>query len=173
QHREIPVIFSPGRMEDPAKGMAVLLDAAAILADEGKKFEVHATLPEGHGGAPWLKAVGKIAHEDIPRAYQRADICVVPSVWDEPFGLVALEAMASGLPVCASRVGGLQDIVIHEETGLLFERGSAVSLATVLGKMLDSTALCHTLGEAGRSRVLKTYRWETILEQYYPSLFHE
>jgi len=169
--REKPVLFSPGRMEDPAKGIQVLLDAAAMLAAEGRKFEVRATLPEGHGGPPWLKAVGKIAQEDMPRAYQEADICVVPSVWNEPFGIVALEAMASGLPVCATRAGGLQEIVVHEQTGLLFERGSAVSLADALRKMLDNKAVCRTMGQAGRTRVLERYNWEMILKQYYPPLF--
>lgn len=170
---EVPVIFSPGRMEDPAKGIQVLLDAAAMLADEGRKFEVHATLPEGHGGPPWLKAVGKISQEEMPRAYQEADICVVPSVWDEPFGIVALEAMASGLPVCATRAGGLQDIVIHEQTGLLFERGNAAALAAALAKMLDNKTICRAMGEAGRTRVLEEYRWEKIMEEYYPPLFRK
>lgn len=170
---QMPVIFSPGRMEDPAKGMQVLLDAASMLADEGRNFEVCATLPEGHGGPTWLKAVGKIAYEDMPRIYQNADICVVPSVWDEPFGIVALEAMASGLPVCATRAGGLQDIVVHEKTGLLFDRGNAASLADGLRKMLENDTLRRTMGMAGRSRVVDNYRWESILEDFYPLLFQD
>ena len=171
--RNVPIIFSPGRMEDPAKGMQVLMDAATMLASEGRTFEVHATLPEGYGGPPWLKAIGKIAHEDMPHVYQQADICVVPSVWDEPFGIVALEAMASGLPVCATRAGGLQDIIVHEKTGLLFDRGNAASLAEGLRKMLEDDTLRRTMGMAGRSRVVDNYRWESILEYFYPLLFHD
>jgi glycosyltransferase involved in cell wall biosynthesis len=54
----------------------------------------------------------------LPLYYAAADVCVVPSHY-EPFGLVAIEAMASGTPVVASNVGGLQFTVVHEETGLL------------------------------------------------------
>lgn len=168
---EAPIIFSPGRMEDPVKGMQVLLDAAVLLADRGRRFEVHATLPEGYGGPPWLKAVGKVAHEDMPRIYQQADICVVPSVWDEPFGIVALEAMATGLPVCATRAGGLQDIVVHEETGLLFERGNPAALANALARLIDDPLLRNSMGTAGRARVLDRYCWETVVERYYPAVF--
>jgi len=172
KENEVPVLFSPGRMEDPAKGMQVLLDAAALLADSERQFKLRVTLPEGYGGPPWLQAVGKAAHEDMPGIYQQADICVVPSVWEEPFGIVALEAMASGLPVCGARTGGLQDIILHEETGLLFDRGNPSALADALKWLIDDPPLRNALGSAGRMRVLGHYCWEIILEHHYSSVFN-
>lgn len=164
-----PVLLVPGRLEDPAKGVSVLMDAAALLADEGLDFEVHATLPEGHPGPPWLKPLGKLNFEDMPAAYRAADICVVPSLWEEPFGIVALEAMATGIPVCASRTGGLQDIVAPE-TGFLFERGDAGKLADCLRLLLADPVLRHAMGSAGRRRALEHYSWEHIVHKYYVPL---
>ncbi len=166
-----PVIFAPGRLEDPAKGLDVLLAAAQLLADEGRRFTVQATVPEGRSGPDWLRALGKIPPDAMVRAYQQADIAVVPSVWDEPFGIVALEAMAAALPVCAAQVGGLQDIVVHGETGMLFERGNAPALADALRPLLDDQEARHTMGAAGRDRVLKRYQWDTVLQEHYPPLF--
>ena len=164
-----PVLFVPGRLEDPAKGVSVLMDAAALLAAEGLDFEVRATLPEGHPGPSWLKPLGKLDFEDMPAAYRAADICVVPSLWEEPFGIVALEAMATGIPVCASRTGGLQDIVTPE-TGLVFERGNAPQLADCLRRLLTDPGLRHTMGEAGRRRALEHYSWEHITRKHYDPL---
>ena len=166
-----PVLFMPGRVEDPAKGFPVLMEAAGILAEKGFDFEVRATLPEGHSGPAWLHAVGKLDYETMPRAYQEADICVVPSIWEEPFGIVALEAMATGLPVCATRIGGLQDIVVHDTTGLLFDSGDAAQLAARLEVLLREPEKRRSLGEAGRMRALEKYQWKDLVKNYYPALF--
>lgn len=160
------IIVVPGRMEDPAKGFSVLLDAANHLAASGWVFDVLATVPEGHPGPSWLKPIGKRSYADMPTLYRSATLCVVPSIWDEPFGLVALEAMASGVPVCASRVGGLQDIVVSGETGLLFERGDSMGLASQLKLLLGDPKKCRLLGEAGRHRALAYYRWDHIVTHY-------
>lgn len=165
-----PVVFVPGRLEDPAKGLSVLMAAGDLLAREGLDFEIRATLPEGHPCPPWLKAVGKRAFDDMPRAYREADICIVPSLWDEPFGIVALEAMAAGLPVCASRVGGLREIVRHEHTGFLFERGNAAQLAEALKLLLKHPEKRRQMGEAGRERAVRQYQWKHIVREYYPRL---
>ena len=69
--------------------------------------------------------------------YQRSSICVVPSLWEEPFGLVAVEAMASGRPVCVSRVGGLQYIPVHGESGYVYDRLDGEALARHLNNLLD------------------------------------
>ncbi len=166
-----PVVFAPGRLEDPAKGLDMLLGAARLLSDEERLFSLRATVPEGRSGPFWLQPVGKIPHHAMPAAYQQADIVVVPSLWDEPFGIVALEAMATSLPVCAARVGGLQDIVVHGETGMLFERDNVEELAAVLRPLLDDAAMRRAQGAAGRDRVLARYQWKTVLEQCYPSVF--
>lgn len=170
EQRREPVLFVPGRVEDPAKGFDTALDAARILADQGRMFTLQATLPEGHGGPSWLKSIGKLDYDAMPGAYQQSDICIVPSMWDEPFGIVALEAMASGLPVCASRVGGLQEIVVHEETGLLFRRGDAAELAACLERLLDDGEARRAMGRTARQHAAAHYHWDALIPQYYPAL---
>lgn len=161
-----PVLFCPGRMVDPAKGFSVLMEAASRLAGEGYDFELRATLPEGHPGPPWLRALGDLDYDSMPEAYREADMCVIPSVWEEPFGIVALEAMATGIPVCATRTGGLQDIVTPE-TGLLFNRGDAADLARCLKHLLDHPEQRMALGTAGRKRTSEHFDWKHIPRSHY------
>ncbi len=166
-----PALFMPGRVEDPAKGFAVLMEAATTLVEAGYDFEVRATIPEGHPGPSWLKPTGKLDYAAMPGAYQEADICVVPSIWEEPFGIVALEAMASGIPVCASQTGGLQDIVVHETTGLLSESGNAEQLAAHLRLLLEDEGKRRAMGAAGRKRAQERYQWKDLVAKHYPPLF--
>lgn len=167
------VILMAGRAEDPAKGFAVLAEAARRLWEKRQDFEVRATLPQDMGEGPWLRPLGWVEHSEMPRLYAEADLCVVPSVWDEPWGLVALEAMAAERPVCASRAGGLAEIVVDGETGLLFERGNAGALAAALARLLDDAALRRRMGEAGRARVLAEFSWNAVMEKHYRPLWED
>lgn len=167
------VIFMPGRGEAPAKGWRVLAEAADRLAQIRSDFEVHATIPQTQAGQSWARPLGWLSHETLSAYYLRSDICVVPSVWEEPFGMVALEAMATGRPVCASRVGGLQSIVVHEETGFLFERGNSSELTRYLDQLLDNEPLRRMMGLEGRRRAESHYAWPKVIDTHYaPVLQH-
>jgi glycosyltransferase involved in cell wall biosynthesis len=89
---------------------------------------------------------------DIWPVWRASDIAVVPSTEPEPFGMVAIEAMACGLPVVAAAHGGLLDIVEHEVTGLLFPPRSAAALAAALARLAADAALRRRLGAAGAQR---------------------
>jgi glycosyltransferase involved in cell wall biosynthesis len=167
------VILMAGRAEDPAKGFAVLAEAARQLWKRRQDFEVRATLPQDMGGGPWLRPLGWIDHGTMPQLYAETDICVVPSVWDEPWGLVALEAMAAERSVCATRAGGLADIVVDGQTGLLFERGNSEALAAALDRLLDDAALRRRMGIAGRARVLSEFALKPVMEKYYRPLWED
>lgn len=117
--------------------------------------------------------VGQIDHERLAVYYSAANVCVVPSYY-EPFGLVAIEAMACGTPVIASAVGGLQFTVIPEETGLLVPPQDATALAKAIQRILANPAWARTLGENGRERVQALFNWEAIalqMGQLYRQLF--
>lgn len=103
-------------------------------------------------------------HHAVMDAWRRSTLGVVPSVWAEPFGLVALEAMASGRAVIASNIGGLRDIVMHEETGLLVPPGDAEALRAALARLLADQALRERLGQAGQERVT-LFQTSTVLPQ--------
>ncbi len=167
---EHKVILISGRLDEPSKGLQTLREAGALLAKERSDFEVWATHSDFRLNTDWFKAIGWHDHNAVMEWHRQADICVVPSIWEEPFGLAAIEAMAAGRPVCASRVGGLQDIVRHGETGFLIDRGDSAALARRLAQLLDDTHLRRRMGEAGRRLVEQEYNWTRVIERHWPPL---
>jgi glycogen(starch) synthase len=91
---------------------------------------------------------------------------LVPSRHEELFGMVAAEGALSGLPVIASRVGGLADIVVNGETGFVVSPGSVAELASAMEKLVDNPTLASQMGRAGRMRALGKYTIEQTLERY-------
>jgi len=170
---ERQVILLAGRVDDPMKGAALLRRACADLAGTRGDFDLWVTGPAPPDARPHERFVGWHAGAALADLYRAADICVVPSLWDEPFGLVAVEAMACGRPVCVSRAGGLQHIVEDGVSGLVFERGDAADLARCLARLLDDPALQHALGAAGRRRVETTYDWPVVIETHWPGILRE
>lgn len=106
---------------------------------------------------------------DIQNVYRSSDIIVMPSRWDEPFGLVNIEAGAARRPVVSAAVGGIPEIVVHGETGFLFERGDAAGLTAQLQKLVADKGLREKMGEASRRHVEThfTHRPVRLLEGIY------
>lgn len=161
------VILMTGRGEDPAKGADLLIEAGRRLAQAREDFQIRITLPETSGGESWFVPLPWCDHDTMLVRYREADICVVPSIWEEPFGMVALEAMACGKPVVVSDVGGLRDTIEPEVSGLRFPRGDAVALAAQLARLLDDAALRERMGRAARLRVEAHFAWDVIIDQHY------
>jgi glycosyltransferase involved in cell wall biosynthesis len=164
------IILMTGRTEDPVKGLRTLREAGDRLGRERDDFEIRVTHTDFSISNNWLKAIGWHGPAGVRSLYHEADVCVVPSIWEEPFGLVAVEAMASGRPVCASRAGGLPDIVVDGETGFLFDREDSEALARCLARLLDSPDLRRRMGEQGRARAETEFDWRRIAARYYPPL---
>ena len=108
-------------------------------------------------------------HAAVMEAWRRCSIAVAPSTWPEPFGVVVLEAMAAGRPVIASRIGGLPDMVVDGETGLLISPDDPAALRTALERLLADRDLREQLGQAGQRRVEQFRAGAVIprLEQVY------
>ena len=107
---------------------------------------------------------GRVDDNILPIYYAAADVCVVPSHY-EPFGLVAIEAMASGTPVVASDVGGLQFTVVPEHTGLLAPPKDEVAFAAAIDRILSDPTYRNKLGQAARKRVETKFSWEGVASQ--------
>jgi glycosyltransferase involved in cell wall biosynthesis len=95
-----------------------------------------------------------VPHPEIMAAFAAAAVVAVPSRWPEPQGLVAVEAMASGVPVVASSVGGLAEVVLPGETGLLVRPGDADALAGALDQLLADPALRSRMSAAAKVRAV-------------------
>ncbi len=94
--------------------------------------------------------------DDVPELLPAFDLYVQPSL-EEPLGLSILEAMAAGLPVVASRVGGIPEVVLPGETGILVPPSDAEALADAVAVLLDAPDLRAAMGQAGRARVLSDF----------------
>ena len=116
-----------------------------------------------HGVADRVRFVGRVARADVPALMRSADVvAVVP--WYEPFGIVPLEAMACGVPVVGSAVGGLLDTVVDGVTGLLVPPRDPVATAAALRTVLGDDDLRHRLGRAAAERVADRFGWPRVAE---------
>lgn len=106
---------------------------------------------------------GYISNEDVPKALNEMDIFVVPSI-NESFGVAAVEAMACEIPVIASSVGGLKEVIVDKETGYLVPKKDHKEIAKYLKKLILDKNLRTPLGENGRKRVLENYDWNSNVE---------
>jgi D-inositol-3-phosphate glycosyltransferase len=116
------------------------------------------------GMTDFIKFPGRLSQEILPTYYASADVCVVPSHY-EPFGLVAIEAMASGTPVVASDVGGLQFTVVPEKTGLLAPPQDSTAFATAIDRILENTQWRDKLGKAAKKHVQTKFSWDGVASQ--------
>ena len=108
--------------------------------------------------------VGGLPYDDLVACYRNADLFVFPSVWEEPFGMPNIEAMACGVPVIATRSGGIPEFVRHGETGLLVERGDADDLAKAIITVLSDATLRCSMAEAGRRLAAERFTWRRIAD---------
>jgi D-inositol-3-phosphate glycosyltransferase len=168
---EEPIVLFVGRIE-PLKGIDVLIEAAAkvdgafrvlVVGGDGKDAERKerlSVLASALGLKDRITFIDAVPHADLPLYYNAADICVVPSYY-ESFGLVALEAMACGVPVVASRVGGLKDTVIDGRTGYLVPWRCPEPFAERLELLLSNEPLRRNLGREGRAAA-ERFRWSEV-----------
>ena len=108
--------------------------------------------------------VGMVGHDRLALYYTAADVCVIPSHY-EPFGLVAIEAMACGTPVVASAVGGLKFTVISEETGLLVPPHDVSKFAHAIGRILTDEIWARKIRKQASTRVQQNFSWTGVAIQ--------
>jgi glycosyltransferase involved in cell wall biosynthesis len=118
-------------------------------------------LAESQGVLDRVDLRGPVSQQALPALLRTAKLLVcVP--WYEPFGIVALEAMACGLPVVAAAVGGLRETVVDGKTGVLVPPRDPVALAETATTLLQDDARRLALGRAGRYRACQLYDWRRI-----------
>ena len=168
---EVPFILFAGDITAD-KGVAVLIEAHARMTTPiplvlaGRPVE-----PDLIPMRDNVINLGLLPNDQVLAAWGRCAIGVVPSIWPDSFPTVALEAMAAGAAVVASRIGGLPEAVSDGESGLLVEPGDAEALAGALDRLVGDPALRDRLGAGARVRVEEfsapavVPRYETAYEQ--------
>lgn len=112
---------------------------------------------------------GWVPQEELISYYDRSDIMLVPSLWQEPFGLVIAEAMARGLPVIASKLGGPAEILTHNLDGLLVPAGDEHALASAIEQLLENPDKRKQLSQAARTTARERFTIEEnarLVEQH-------
>lgn len=148
------------------KGARHLLDVYATLADPPPLVLVGRRNLEGLDAIPGVIAPGPLPHELAIEALRRSAFHVAPSIWAEPFGIVALEAGAAGKAVLASDVGGLRDIVLDGETGLLVGPGDDAALRAGLERLIGDPAERERMGAAARERVRTVFSPDAVVPRF-------
>lgn len=163
------------------EGLDTLLEAAAILRERGLPFAVLIV-----GGGPVLDDLrvqaralglegyvlfpGRVPHDEVLRYYSLIDICPFPRrglpVCEIVTPLKPYESMAMGKAVLVSDVRALREMVIHEQTGLVFRREDARALADALGRLVEDADLCRELGARSRQWVCENRSWQRLGRKY-------
>ena len=134
------------------------------IVGEGSEKEKLVGLAVALGLEKRVKFIGGIPNSKVPSVLQSLDVFVVPSRY-ESFGVAAVEAMACGIPVIVSNVGGLPEVVQHQVSGMIFQNEDYVELGELLSEMFSSTELRARLAINARKRVKELYNWNLNLKQ--------
>jgi glycosyltransferase involved in cell wall biosynthesis len=149
-----PEVLYAGRLS-PEKGVEELVAATkgmnVVVAGDGP---LRPHVPD---------ALGFVPHDELQHLYARAAVVACPSR-REGFGVACLEAMAHGRPVVAAAVGGLTDLVVDGETGLLVPPGDPKALRAALERLLADAELRRRLGAAGRERARERFSWAAVTD---------
>jgi len=181
------MVLYAGRVE-PLKGIDIAIEAVAkleinelvnliVVGGDSTSADMVADLKrlaESLGIAERVNFVGSISQSELADFYRAADVLIFPSYY-ESFGLVALESMASGTPVVASRVGGLTKLIKNGHTGYLVPFRRARSFTDKLEVILSNPSLQDAMSESARCAAME-YGWEEVaknLAEFYMSLFTE
>jgi glycosyltransferase involved in cell wall biosynthesis len=173
------IVLYVGRF-DPRKGIETLVQACASLKNQGcdklKLVIVGGSISDRIDGQERQRIeqivqdlglsemtvfTGQVGHDLLPLYYSAADVCVVPSHY-EPFGLVAIEAMACGTPVIASNVGGLRFTVLPEETGLLVPPKNVNAFADAIHRIVQDEVWAKKLRKQASANVNQRFTWNSV-----------
>lgn len=154
----------------PEKGLEVLLEAYAALSNAPPLVLIGKVWPEGPRSLP----PNVIALENWPNyaileAWRRSLMALAPSTWPEPCATVVIEAMVSGRPVVASRIGGMPDMVVDGETGYLVPPGDTTALREAIERLLADPSQREQMGRAAK-RKARDFQADTVvprIEQIY------
>jgi len=141
-------------------------DARMVIAGDGPASSGLMQLASRLGLTDTVEFIGWVDPQKIPELINTVTAVIVPSRWDEPFGLVALQAAHMARPVVATRVGGLPEVVIHGETGLLVDREDVDALAEAIAFLLANPGIATRIGSSAKIRAEDLFNWDRFVNTY-------
>ncbi len=166
-----PLVVSWGRVQYE-KGFQTLVaalpmlrhshpDLRVVIAGRGSFLGELEAIAQGLGVDHMVRFPGFVSDDDLRDLLHTCSCAVIPSLY-EPFGIVALEALAAGAPLVAAATGGLVEVLEGTGAGLLYPPGDAGALSVALQRMLDEPALAKTSQDAGAHLVHEVYSWDAV-----------
>lgn len=157
----------------PFKGVDLLMSAVAQLDDPRVRLAIAGDGPDEQALRNLARSLGIEGHtkflglrHDVEELMRQADLFVHPAVWYEAFGLVIAEAMASECPVIASRIGGVPEVIVDGESGILVEPGNVPELKAAIRRLITDPALRARLGANARTRVSERFGLDRCVQEH-------
>lgn len=170
------------------KGFFILLDALRLLGKKRDDYEVYIaggihSINKSNDNVLYeekirnkidkiknVKVIGYVPHDELKELFNKIDILLFPSLWDEPFGLVPAEAAIASSPTIAFSVGALPEVVVHNETGVLIKKSkydffNARRLSNEIYKCLDNPVFVRKLGNNARVRCENKFNWHIYMQK--------
>lgn len=171
-----PRLICVGRMVAD-KGFDLALDAFSLLlghfpqarlviAGDGEARQDLEQQAVGLNIQHAVEFLGWVAPDKVPELLNSATMAIMPSRWREPFGLVALQAAQMARPIVATRVGGLPEVVVHGQTGLLVEKEDSAALAESITLLLENPGVATEMGLAARRRAQDAFSIQRFVDAY-------
>ncbi len=168
--KPVATLFMAAVAGEFIKGFHIAHEACRLLRETRTDFELVVTFDPPGPIDEFTRSVGWCSQAELPGQYRAADACLVPTIAQDALSITSVEAMAAGIPVIASRIGGLPYTVSDGVTGLLCEPGNPADLAQKIARLLDDPPLRKQMGLAGRKRFEQDFTWETVIERYWRPL---
>ena len=171
-------IVGIGDLTEQLKKQAALLDERRKTKDERNESVI---LSKVEGSTAPIIFTGKLSPEDLANEYKTANVFVLPAIVDskgdtEGLGVVLIEAMELGLPIVASNVGGIPDVVVDGKSGILVPEKDPVALADAFKRLEADPTLIQKLLAGARKRIDECFTWDGIIErqvEVYKRLLHK
>ena len=161
------------------KGVHTAIEAVGLLKEKGLSKDIRLTiLGSGHpeyearlrqmvsqfGLDSWIEFVQKVSRDDVPKWLGRSDVFLFTSIWPEPMARSVMEAMAAGLLVIGTEVGGQSEMLLHNQNALTFEAEDANGLADHISRISQDNELRRRLASAGQKMVLHRFTLSRMVE---------
>jgi len=147
----VHLVIGGGSPKPRQRELEVLATIKSIIDEKGMHGRVH--------------VMGYVPDALLIPSYQQAELFVLPSIF-EPFGMTALEAMACGRPVIASKFGGIREVISPGENGLLVDPSNTSELADAMIMLLRDRQLAESMGQRGYKTIHRYFSWEAIAEKH-------